>query len=197
MHPNCQLFVNIETFLGSTDSLATRPRPNLPTDATIVAVSGLALADGFILVQAHAYVLMRKDRGFLCMSDIKLVVPDWFVKLFKNKIGSPATISDVLLRADKVTAEVAVATATAMTIASDAAITAFATGEHGLLEFHPFLKNQNNKALSIEKALQLMKSSNASAGQVSLGKKSDASLPDSCKVRSGSGSETENTSSSP
>ncbi|CAI9273536.1 unnamed protein product [Lactuca saligna] len=78
---------------------------------TIAAVSGHAAAGGFILAQAHDYVLMRKDRGFLYMSemDIKLVVPDWFVKLLKNKIGSPAAIRDVLLRADKVTAEVAVA----------------------------------------------------------------------------------------
>ncbi|KVI09790.1 enoyl-CoA delta isomerase 1, peroxisomal [Cynara cardunculus var. scolymus] len=78
---------------------------------TIAAVSGHASAGGFILAQAHDYVLMRKDRGFLYMSemDIKLVVPDWFVKLLKNKIGSPAALRDVVLRADKVTAEAAVA----------------------------------------------------------------------------------------
>ncbi|KAL4576341.1 hypothetical protein LXL04_012433 [Taraxacum kok-saghyz] len=78
---------------------------------TIAAVSGHAAAGGFILAQAHDYVVMRKDRGFLYMSemDINLVVPDWFVKLLKNKIGSPAAVRDVVLRADKVTAEVAVA----------------------------------------------------------------------------------------
>ncbi|KAF5770866.1 putative enoyl-CoA hydratase/isomerase, ClpP/crotonase-like domain superfamily [Helianthus annuus] len=77
---------------------------------TIAAVTGHASAGGFILAQAHDYVLMRKDRGFIYMSelDIKLVVPDWFVKLLKNKIGSPAALRDVVLRAEKVTAEVAV-----------------------------------------------------------------------------------------
>ncbi|KAK1409487.1 hypothetical protein QVD17_36013 [Tagetes erecta] len=78
---------------------------------TLAAVTGHASAAGFILAQAHDYVLMRKDRGFLYMSemDIKLVVPDWFVKLLKSKIGSPAALRDVLLSAEKVTAEVAVA----------------------------------------------------------------------------------------
>ncbi|KAM0023387.1 putative enoyl-CoA hydratase/isomerase, ClpP/crotonase-like domain superfamily [Helianthus debilis subsp. tardiflorus] len=78
---------------------------------TIAAVTGHASAAGFILAQAHDYVLMRKDRGFIYMSelDIKLVVPDWFLKLLKNKIGSPAALRDVVLRAEKVTAEVAVA----------------------------------------------------------------------------------------
>ncbi|KAJ9539997.1 hypothetical protein OSB04_026503 [Centaurea solstitialis] len=85
--------------------LLTLPMP------TIAAVSGHASAGGFILAQAHDYVLMRKDRGFLYMSemDIKLVVPDWFVKLLKSRIGSPAALRDVVLRADKVTAEDAVA----------------------------------------------------------------------------------------
>lgn len=78
---------------------------------TIAAVTGHASAGGFILAQAHDYVLMRKDRGFMYMSemDIKLVVPNWFVKLLKCKIGSPAVLRDVVLRAEKVTAETAVA----------------------------------------------------------------------------------------
>ncbi|KAI3793361.1 hypothetical protein L1987_35978 [Smallanthus sonchifolius] len=77
---------------------------------TLAAVTGHASSGGFILAQAHDYVLMRKDRGFLYMSelDINLVVPDWFVKLLKSKIGSPA-LRDVVLRAEKVTAEAAVA----------------------------------------------------------------------------------------
>nr|XP_043632444.1 enoyl-CoA delta isomerase 1, peroxisomal-like [Erigeron canadensis] len=77
---------------------------------TIAAITGHASAGGFILAQSHDYVMMRKDRGFLYMSemDIKLVVPDWFVKLFKNKIGSPAALRDVIMRAEKVTAEMAV-----------------------------------------------------------------------------------------
>nr|XP_043635214.1 enoyl-CoA delta isomerase 1, peroxisomal-like [Erigeron canadensis] len=78
---------------------------------TIAAVTGHASAGGFILALAHDYVMMRKDRGFLYMSemDIKRVVPDWLVKLFKNKIGSPAALRDVIMRAEKVTAEMAVA----------------------------------------------------------------------------------------
>ncbi|XP_071734530.1 enoyl-CoA delta isomerase 1, peroxisomal [Rutidosis leptorrhynchoides] len=78
---------------------------------TIAAVTGHASAGGFIFAQAHDYVLMRKDRGFIYMSemDIRLVVPNWFVKLLKSKIESPAGLRDVLLRAEKVTAETAVA----------------------------------------------------------------------------------------
>ncbi|KAL8193009.1 hypothetical protein R6Q57_027457 [Mikania cordata] len=77
---------------------------------TIAAVTGHASAGGFILAQAHDYVLMRKDRGFMYMSelDIKLVVPDWFVKLLQSKIGSPAALRDLVLRAERVTAEAAV-----------------------------------------------------------------------------------------
>nr|GEU89995.1 enoyl-CoA delta isomerase 1, peroxisomal-like [Tanacetum cinerariifolium] len=78
---------------------------------TIAAVTGHASAGGFILAQAHDYVMMRKDRGYLYMSemDIKLVVPEWFAKLLKCKIGNPSVLRDVVLRADRVTADVAVA----------------------------------------------------------------------------------------
>lgn len=77
---------------------------------TIAAVNGHASASGFILALAHDYVLMRRDRGFLYMSelDIKLVVPNWFVKLLKSKIGSPAALRDVVLRAEKIPADAAV-----------------------------------------------------------------------------------------
>ncbi|KAI3748705.1 hypothetical protein L6452_11973 [Arctium lappa] len=96
--------------MSSKLRLLVRDLISLPMP-TIAAVSGHASASGFILAQAHDYVLMRKDRGFLYMSemDIKLVVPDWFVKLLKNRIGSPAALRDIVLRADKVTAEAAVA----------------------------------------------------------------------------------------
>ncbi|PWA36152.1 Crotonase superfamily [Artemisia annua] len=78
---------------------------------TIAAVTGHASAAGFILAQAHDYVMMRKDRGYLYMSemDIKLVIPNWFVKVLKCKIGNPSVLRDVVLRCDKVTADVAVA----------------------------------------------------------------------------------------
>lgn len=74
---------------------------------TIAAVTGHASAAGFILAIAHDYVLMRRDRGFLYMSelDIGLVIPEWFVKMVNAKIGSPAARRAVVMRAAKVTAE--------------------------------------------------------------------------------------------
>lgn len=77
---------------------------------TIAAVTGHASAAGFILARCHDYVLMRKDRGFIYMSemDIALVIPVWFHALIANKVGSPNALRDLILRADKVTATVAV-----------------------------------------------------------------------------------------
>ncbi|KAF7132968.1 hypothetical protein RHSIM_Rhsim09G0164400 [Rhododendron simsii] len=73
---------------------------------TIAAVTGHASAAGCILALSHDYVLMRKDRGFLYMSemDIGLRVPAWFVAVIRSKIGSPAARREVLLRAAKLTA---------------------------------------------------------------------------------------------
>ncbi|XP_057979444.1 enoyl-CoA delta isomerase 1, peroxisomal-like [Malania oleifera] len=78
---------------------------------TIAAVNGHASAAGFVLALSHDYVLMRKDRGFLYMSelDIGLVIPRWFTAVIRCKIGSAAARRDVLLRSKKVTAEEAVA----------------------------------------------------------------------------------------
>lgn len=77
---------------------------------TIAAVSGHASAGGFVLALAHDYVLMRKNRGFLYMSemDIKLVIPAWFTAILKCKIGSAAARRDVVMRAARVTAAAAV-----------------------------------------------------------------------------------------
>ncbi|KAL6128257.1 hypothetical protein ACLB2K_071613 [Fragaria x ananassa] len=74
---------------------------------TIAAVTGHASAAGFILARCHDYVVMRKDRGFVYMSemDIALVIPAWFHALVKNKVGSATAVRDLMLRADKVTAE--------------------------------------------------------------------------------------------
>lgn len=74
---------------------------------TIAAVTGHASAAGFVLAMSHDYVLMRRDRGFLYMSemDIGLVIPAWFVAVVRAKIGSPAARRDVVLTAEKVTAE--------------------------------------------------------------------------------------------
>ncbi|KAL6123736.1 hypothetical protein ACLB2K_076254 [Fragaria x ananassa] len=77
---------------------------------TIAAVTGHASAAGFILARCHDYVAMRKDRGFVYMSemDIALVIPAWFHALVKNKVGSATAVRDLMLRADKVTAAAAV-----------------------------------------------------------------------------------------
>ncbi|XP_050385501.1 enoyl-CoA delta isomerase 1, peroxisomal [Argentina anserina] len=77
---------------------------------TIAAVTGHACAAGFILARCHDYVVMRKDRGFIYMSemDIALVIPAWFHALVKNKVGSATAVRDLMLRADKVKAAVAV-----------------------------------------------------------------------------------------
>ena len=76
---------------------------------TIAAVTGHVSAAGFILARCHDYVLMRKDRGFIYMSelDIAIVIPG-FHALIANKVGSPIARRDLMLRADRVTATVAV-----------------------------------------------------------------------------------------
>lgn len=78
---------------------------------TIAAVTGHASAAGMILALSHDYVLMRKDRGFLYMSelDIGLVVPDWFMVLLNCKIGDTNIRRQVVMTAAKLTAEMAVA----------------------------------------------------------------------------------------
>ncbi|XP_059315975.1 enoyl-CoA delta isomerase 1, peroxisomal-like [Lycium ferocissimum] len=82
---------------------------NMPMP-TIVAITGHASAAGFILALSHDYVLMRKDRGFLYMSeiDIGLNIPAWFVTLVKNKVKSPAAWREVVMRGTKLTADMAV-----------------------------------------------------------------------------------------
>ncbi|XP_065871213.1 enoyl-CoA delta isomerase 1, peroxisomal-like [Euphorbia lathyris] len=74
---------------------------------TIAAITGHATAAGMILALSHDYVLMRKDRGFLYMSemDIGLVIPKWFVVLLKCKIGESKARREVILGAAKLTAE--------------------------------------------------------------------------------------------
>lgn len=78
---------------------------------TIAAVTGHAAAGGFMLALSHDYFVMRKDRGFIYMSelDIGMVVPVWFMAMFKCKIGDPNVRREVVLRAAKLTAEMGVA----------------------------------------------------------------------------------------
>ncbi|KAJ8433737.1 hypothetical protein Cgig2_019805 [Carnegiea gigantea] len=94
---------------------------------TIAAVTGHASAAGFILAIAHDYVVMRRERGFLYMSelDIGLVIPEWFVKMVNAKIGSPAARRAVVMRAAKVTAEMGRQTGV---------VDAVAEGEKGTVE---------------------------------------------------------------
>ncbi|KAJ8570056.1 hypothetical protein K7X08_006633 [Anisodus acutangulus] len=81
---------------------------NLPMP-TIAAITGHASAAGFVLALSHDYVLMRKDRGFLYMSeiDIGLKIPAWFVTLVKNKVKSPTAWREVVMRGTKLTAGMA------------------------------------------------------------------------------------------
>ncbi|KAL9260880.1 Enoyl-CoA delta isomerase 1, peroxisomal-like protein [Drosera capensis] len=74
---------------------------------TIAAVTGHAAAAGFVLAMCHDYVVMRKDKGFLYMSelDIGLKLPAWFMAVIKYKVGRPMDRREVVLRATKVTAE--------------------------------------------------------------------------------------------
>ncbi|OVA00107.1 Crotonase superfamily [Macleaya cordata] len=94
----------VENFKPIVADLLSLPLP------TIAAVSGHAAAAGFLLALSHDYVLMRKDRGVLYMSeiDIGLTFPDYFMALMKSKISSPIARRDVVLQASKIKAEKAV-----------------------------------------------------------------------------------------
>lgn len=73
---------------------------------TIAAVSGHCSAAGAILALSHDYILMRKDRGFIYMSelDIGLKISDWFIAVIRSKIGAPRSQRELILRAAKLTA---------------------------------------------------------------------------------------------
>ena len=77
---------------------------------TIAAVSGHAAAAGFLLAISHDYVLMKKERCVLYMSelDIGLTLPDYVMAMLKSKISDPAARRDVMLGAKKVKADEAV-----------------------------------------------------------------------------------------
>ncbi|KAK2633719.1 hypothetical protein Ddye_028511 [Dipteronia dyeriana] len=77
---------------------------------TIASITGHTSAAGLILALSHDYVLMRRDRGFLYMSelDIGLKIPAWFMALIGCKVGEPAARLELVLRAAKLTAKEAV-----------------------------------------------------------------------------------------
>ncbi|KAK3232209.1 hypothetical protein Dsin_004090 [Dipteronia sinensis] len=72
---------------------------------TIAAITGHVSAAGLILALSHDYVLMRRDRGFLYMSelDIGLKIPAWFMALIGCKVGEPAARRELVLKAAKLT----------------------------------------------------------------------------------------------
>ncbi|KAL8196038.1 hypothetical protein R6Q57_025038 [Mikania cordata] len=77
---------------------------------TIAAVTGHAAAAGLLLALSHDYVLMRRDRGVLYMSevDIGMTLPDYFTAAIRSKVAKPEVRRDVLLRGVKFKAEDAV-----------------------------------------------------------------------------------------
>ncbi|RZC64898.1 hypothetical protein C5167_008586 [Papaver somniferum] len=77
---------------------------------TVAAVSGHAAGAGFFLALSHDYVLMRKDRGVLYMSELNIGLnfPDFYMALVKSKIPSSRVRRDVLLQCMKIRADKAV-----------------------------------------------------------------------------------------
>ncbi|KNA19298.1 hypothetical protein SOVF_062810 [Spinacia oleracea] len=70
---------------------------------TIAAINGHAAAAGFALALSHDYMLMRKDRGVLYMSevDIGMTFPEYFNVLFREKVGWKAR-REIMMRGKKV-----------------------------------------------------------------------------------------------
>ncbi|XP_038688452.1 enoyl-CoA delta isomerase 1, peroxisomal-like [Tripterygium wilfordii] len=77
---------------------------------TVAAITGHSSAAGFLLALSHDYRLMRKDRGFLYMSelDINMVIPAYFMALIKCKVGDKAARREMIMKATKMTADMAV-----------------------------------------------------------------------------------------
>ncbi|KAA0049274.1 hypothetical protein IC582_012603 [Cucumis melo] len=94
----------IEIFKSVVAELISLPMP------TIAAITGHAAAAGFTLALSHDYLIMRSDRGVLYMRelDLGLTLPDYFMALFKSKIGSSLAMRDLILRGMKVRGEAAV-----------------------------------------------------------------------------------------
>ncbi|CAN6443682.1 unnamed protein product [Victoria cruziana] len=112
----CMMRDKFQTLVASLVSL---PIP------TIAAVTGHAAAAGFMLVLAHDYVVMRRDRGFLYMSELDLGLPfaDFMMTLIRSKMPSPAALRDVVLRARRFTASEAADAGIVNILASDPAET--------------------------------------------------------------------------
>ncbi|KAI3993395.1 hypothetical protein MKX01_010138 [Papaver californicum] len=97
-----------DRLLGMSDSfkfvvadLFSLPMP------TVAADSGHAAAAGFLLALSHDYVLMRKDKGVLYMSELNIGLnfADYFMAFLKSKIPSSRVRRDVLLQSMKIRAD--------------------------------------------------------------------------------------------
>ncbi|TXG72267.1 hypothetical protein EZV62_000846 [Acer yangbiense] len=77
---------------------------------TIAAVNGHAAAVGCALALCHDYVIMRRHRGVLYMSevDMEFTFPYCFAALFRAKVGLAQALRDVMLRGAKIRGEEAV-----------------------------------------------------------------------------------------
>ncbi|XP_021747980.1 enoyl-CoA delta isomerase 2, peroxisomal-like [Chenopodium quinoa] len=73
----------VESFKSLIADFISLPMP------TIAAINGHAAAAGFALALSHDYVLMRKDKGVLYMSevDIGMTFPEYFNVLYREKVG--------------------------------------------------------------------------------------------------------------
>ncbi|KAJ4722640.1 enoyl-CoA delta isomerase 2, peroxisomal-like [Melia azedarach] len=87
----------VEAFKPVVAAMISLPMP------TIAAVNGHAAAAGFLLALSHDYIIMKRDKSVLYMSemDIGLTLPDYFASLFLSKVGSATTRRDILLIAKK------------------------------------------------------------------------------------------------
>lgn len=100
-----RLYAMVDAFKPVVAALISLPMP------TIAALPGHAAAGGLMLALSHDYIVMRKDRGVLYMSevDIGLLMPDYFAAMMRAKIGSAAVRRDVMLVGRKIKGEEAVA----------------------------------------------------------------------------------------
>ncbi|PON52915.1 Crotonase superfamily [Parasponia andersonii] len=94
----------VDSFKPVVAELISLPMP------TIAALPGHAAAGGFLLALSHDYILMRRDRGVLYMSevDLGLTFPDYFAAAMRLKIGSASARRDVMLRGAKIRGDEAV-----------------------------------------------------------------------------------------
>lgn len=78
---------------------------------TIAAINGHVAGGGIFFALSHDYVFMRKDRGFLYMSELDgavVLAAPYMTVMVKAKISSPSVWRDIILKAEKMTATVAV-----------------------------------------------------------------------------------------